>query len=72
MVASSGGRSDVNGPLGRTYDDGKEGRDSKLPERVEMEIGEENVLSEESEVEVVLPTVHLHSGEGFDEVKECV
>lgn len=37
-----------------------------------MEIGEENVLSEESEVEVVLPTVHLHSGEGFDEVKECV
>lgn len=33
-----------------------------------MEIREENMLSEESEVEVVLPTVHLHGGE---EVKEC-
>lgn len=37
-----------------------------------MEVGEENVLAEESEVEVVLPAVHLHSGERFGGVKECV
>ena len=70
-VASSGGRSDINGPLGRTDDDRKEGSDGELPERVEMEVGKENVLAEESEVEVVLPAVHLHS-ERFGGVKECV
>ena len=55
-------------PLGETQGNSKERSNAEVPDRIEMQIGEKNVFSEEGKMQVVFPTVHISGFRGKTEM----